>query len=128
MAHQADIADGVIQLILNLVARDEIKLTAATLLEAARFLREIEVAAQLQHPHIVPLYDSGSAADLLYYVMPYVDGETLRERLAREFRLPMGDALGIAAEISDALAHAHRHNIVHRDIKPENILLQDDLF
>jgi serine/threonine protein kinase/tetratricopeptide (TPR) repeat protein len=91
-----------------------------------RFLREVDFASQLTHPLIVPIFSAGEAGDLLYYVMPYVTGETLRERLSREFRLPMGAALGIAAELADALAHAHRHNIVHRDIKPENILLHDD--
>ncbi|MFC1639359.1 serine/threonine-protein kinase, partial [Gemmatimonadota bacterium] len=91
-----------------------------------RFLREVDLASQLTHPLIVPIFSAGEAGDLLYYVMPYVKGETLRERLSREFRLPMESALGIAAEVSDALAHAHRHNIVHRDIKPENILLHDD--
>jgi serine/threonine-protein kinase len=91
-----------------------------------RFLREVDFASRLTHPLIVPIFSAGEAGELLYYVMPYVDGETLRERLSREFRLPMSPALGIAAEVADALAHAHRHNIVHRDIKPENILLHDD--
>ncbi len=100
--------------------------TLAARLGRERFLREVDLASQLTHPLIVPIFSAGEAGDLLYYVMPYVAGETLRERLAREFRLPMGDALGIAAEISDALSHAHRQNIVHRDIKPENILLHDN--
>ncbi len=91
-----------------------------------RFIREVDFASQLTHPLIVPIFSAGEAAEMLYYVMPYVDGETLRERLSREFRLPISTALGIAAEVADALAHAHRHNIVHRDIKPENILLHDD--
>ncbi|HEU5050933.1 MAG TPA: protein kinase [Gemmatimonadales bacterium] len=91
---------------------------------AERFLREIELTANLQHPHILPLFDSGDADGLLYYVMPYVDGETLRSRLARERQLPVGDALRIAREIADALAYAHRLGVIHRDIKPENVLLQ----
>jgi Tol biopolymer transport system component/tRNA A-37 threonylcarbamoyl transferase component Bud32 len=88
-----------------------------------RFLREIEIAAQLQHPHILPLLDSGDAGGFLFYVMPYVQGESLRDRLARERELPVQDALRIVAEVADALAHAHQHGVVHRDIKPENILL-----
>src|SRR5213595_2873204 len=90
---------------------------------AERFLREIEIAARLQHPHILPLYDSGAAAGLLYYVMPYVEGESLRDRLAREKQLSQEDALRIATEVAGALAYAHSHGIVHRDIKPENIML-----
>jgi serine/threonine-protein kinase len=90
-----------------------------------RFLKEIELTANLQHPHILPLFDSGSAAGLLYYVMPYVDGETLRARLERERQLPVADALRIAAEVADALDYAHRRGVVHRDVKPENVLLQD---
>ena len=95
-----------------------------------RFLAEIKTTARLQHPHILPLLDSGSTdADgssrgLLYYVMPFVEGETLRDRLTRERQLPIDDALRIAREAGDALAYAHEHGIVHRDIKPENILLQ----
>jgi eukaryotic-like serine/threonine-protein kinase len=88
-----------------------------------RFLREIEIAAQLQHPHILPLLDSGDAAGFLFYVMPYVQGESLRDRLVRERELPVHDALRIITEVADALAHAHEHGVVHRDIKPENILL-----
>jgi len=98
------------------------ELTAA--LGAERFLREITIAAQLHHPHILPLYDSGDAGGLLYYVMPYVEGESLRDRLARETQLPLEDALGITREVADALSYAHRHDVVHRDIKPENILLE----
>ena len=89
-----------------------------------RFLREIEVTAALQHPHILPLFDSGSANGLLYYVMPYVAGESLRARLTREQQLPIDDAIRLAREVADALDHAHAQGIVHRDIKPENILLQ----
>jgi serine/threonine-protein kinase len=89
-----------------------------------RFLAEIKTTAKLQHPHILPLLDSGDAGGLLFYVMPYVSGETLRERLTRDTQLPIDDAVRIAREVADALAHAHGHGIVHRDIKPENILLQ----
>jgi tetratricopeptide (TPR) repeat protein len=88
-----------------------------------RFLREIKIAAKLTHPHIVPLYDSGNADGRLYYVMPHIDGESLRERLMREGQLPVDEALRIAREVAGALAHAHSLGIVHRDIKPENILL-----
>jgi eukaryotic-like serine/threonine-protein kinase len=90
-----------------------------------RFLKEIELTAGLQHPHILPLFDSGSAGGLLFYVMPFVEGETLRARLAREQQLPIADAVRIAGEVADALGHAHRRGIVHRDIKPENILLHE---
>ncbi|MGE5800727.1 MAG: protein kinase domain-containing protein [Gemmatimonadota bacterium] len=89
-----------------------------------RFLREIEIAARLSHPHVLPLHDSGEVNGCLYYVMPYVEGETLRHRLEREPQLPLGDALQIAREVADALAYAHERGIVHRDIKPENILLE----
>jgi TolB-like protein len=88
-----------------------------------RFLREIEIAARLNHPHILPLYDSGEAAGSLYYVMPYVEGETLRQRLDREKQLPIAEAVRIACEVADGLNHAHRHGVIHRDVKPENILL-----
>ncbi|HEU4641962.1 MAG TPA: protein kinase [Gemmatimonadaceae bacterium] len=90
-----------------------------------RFLREIQIAAGLQHSHIVPLYDSGRAGELLYYVMPFIDGESLRQRLDRERRLPLDDALRIARAVAAALDYAHRHRIVHRDIKPENVMLQE---
>jgi serine/threonine-protein kinase len=89
-----------------------------------RFLAEIRTTAGLQHPHILPLFDSGRAEGLLYYVMPFVDGETLRARLERERQLPVGDAVRIATEVADALQHAHERGIVHRDVKPENVLLQ----
>ncbi|MGI9076321.1 MAG: protein kinase domain-containing protein [Gemmatimonadaceae bacterium] len=95
----------------------------AATLGADRFLREIRLAASLQHPHILPLHDSGEAEGLLYYVMPYVAGESLRERLNREQQLPVDDAVTIACEVADALSCAHEQGIVHRDIKPENILL-----
>jgi DNA-binding SARP family transcriptional activator/tetratricopeptide (TPR) repeat protein len=89
----------------------------------ARFLREIKIAANLTHPHIVPVYDSGSADGQLYYVMPHIDGESLRDRLDREGQLGLDEALGIAGDVGEALAHAHGQGVVHRDIKPENILL-----
>ena len=88
-----------------------------------RFLREIRVAATLQHPNILGLYDSGETEGLLYYVMPFVEGESLRHRLDREQQLPLHDALRITREAAEALQYAHEHNIIHRDIKPENILM-----
>ena len=88
-----------------------------------RFLREIKLAARLQHPHILPLHDSGEAEGFLYYVMPYVEGESLRHRLVREKQFPLEDALRIAREVADALSYAHSHGVMHRDIKPENILV-----
>ncbi|MEP7326995.1 MAG: protein kinase [Gemmatimonadota bacterium] len=96
----------------------------AAALGADRFLREIETTANLRHPHILPLYDSGESAGFLFYVMPFVEGESLRDRLDREKQLPLDDALLIAREVADALSYAHSHGIVHRDIKPENILLE----
>jgi len=96
----------------------------AAALGPGRFLREIEIAARLTHPNILPLHDSGEAGGLLYYVMPYVDGESLRSRLAREGPLPLDQALEIAREVASALGYAHEHGVVHRDIKPENILLE----
>jgi serine/threonine protein kinase/tetratricopeptide (TPR) repeat protein len=91
---------------------------------ATRFLREIQIAARLHHPHILPLYDSDQAGELVYYVMPYVTGETLRQRLARERQLPVAESLQIAREVLDALSYAHAAKVVHRDIKPANILLE----
>jgi serine/threonine-protein kinase len=104
--------------------------TLSSILGPDRFLAEIKLTAALQHPHILPLFDSGridvpGADDLLYYVMPFVAGETLRSRLERERQLPVKDAVRIATEVADALEHAHRNGIVHRDIKPENILLRE---
>ncbi len=89
-----------------------------------RFLREIEIAGKLSHPNILPLHDRGEVDGTLYYTMPYIDGESLRDRLVREKQLPIDEALAIAAEVAGALAHAHDKGVVHRDIKPENILLQ----
>jgi serine/threonine-protein kinase len=88
-----------------------------------RFLQEIEIAARLVHPNILPLHDSGEAGGLLYYVMPYVEGPTLRQRLTREQHLALGEAVQIARNVADALTYAHNHGVVHRDIKPENVLL-----
>jgi eukaryotic-like serine/threonine-protein kinase len=96
----------------------------AASLGAERFLREIETTANLRHPHILPLYDSGEAGTLLFYVMPLVEGESLRDRLAREKQLPVVDALRIAHEVADALSYAHARGVIHRDIKPENILIE----
>jgi len=101
------------------VLREEL----AASLGADRFLREIHVAAQLQHPHILTLIDSGAADAFLYYVMPYVEGETLRAKLARDGEFPVADAVRILREVADALAYAHAHGLVHRDVKPENIML-----
>jgi serine/threonine-protein kinase len=97
----------------------------AAALGPERFLREISIAAHLAHSHILPLHDSGETDGLLWYVMPYVDGESLRERISRERQLPVEDALRLTCQVAAALDYAHRHNVVHRDIKPENILLQD---
>jgi eukaryotic-like serine/threonine-protein kinase len=91
-----------------------------------RFLREIQLAARLTHPHILPLHDSGEAGGLLYYVMPYIEGESLRDRLRREHHLDLDQALALGREVADALDYAHRHGVVHRDIKPENILIAGD--
>jgi tetratricopeptide (TPR) repeat protein len=95
----------------------------AAALGPERFLREIAISARLTHPHILPLHDSGHAAGLLYYVMPYVNGESLRDRLGRSVPLTIDEACEIATEVADALDHAHRQGVLHRDVKPENILL-----
>lgn len=92
-------------------------------LGGGRFLREIKIAAQLQHPNILPLLDSGEAGGFLFYVMPYVAGQSLRERIAREGELPVHEAVRLITEVVDALAHAHEHGVVHRDIKPDNVML-----
>src|SRR5512133_537705 len=90
-----------------------------------RFLSEIKVTANLQHPNLLPLFDSGEADGLLYYVMPYIEGETLRHRIDREKQLPVDEAMRIATAVASALDYAHRHGVIHRDLKPENILLHD---
>ncbi len=97
----------------------------AAVLGAERFVKEIETTANLQHPHILPLFDSGEADSFLYYVMPFIDGETLRDKLNRETQLGIEEAVSITTAIADALDYAHRQNVIHRDIKPENILLHD---
>jgi serine/threonine-protein kinase len=97
----------------------------AAVIGAERFLSEIRTTANLQHPHILPLFDSGAADSFLFYVMPFIEGESLRDRLNREKQLPISDALRIATDVAGALDYAHRHNVIHRDIKPENILLHD---
>ena len=97
----------------------------AAIIGAARFLAEIRTTAHLQHPHILPLYDSGEADSFLYYVMPYLAGESLRDRLRREKQLGIAEAIEIASQIASALDYAHRHGVIHRDIKPENVLFHD---
>src|SRR2546428_2871533 len=97
----------------------------AAVLGIERFLSEIRVTAHLQHPHILPLFDSGQVGGLIYYVMPHVEGESLRRRLEREKQLPIEEAVRLASGIASALDYAHRHGVIHRDIKPENILFQD---
>jgi serine/threonine-protein kinase len=97
----------------------------AAVIGAERFLREIKTIATLQHPHILGLIDSGEVEGAAYYVMPFVEGESLRDRLDREKQLPITDAVRVATEVASALDYAHRHGVIHRDIKPENILLHD---
>jgi serine/threonine-protein kinase len=108
------------------VAVKVLRAELAASIGADRFLREIKVAAQLQHPNILALYDSGEAAGFLYYVMPFVKGESLRARLDREEQLSLPDAIGLTCEIAEALYYAHTQHVIHRDIKPENILLHED--
>ena len=105
------------------VAIKLLKPELSAVIGSERFLREIEIAATLQHPHILPLYDSGQAGGLLYYVMPFAEGESLRQRLAREQQLPLDAALQITREVGRALQYAHECGVIHRDIKPENIML-----
>ncbi len=105
------------------VAVKVLKPELAAILGAERFLHEIKTTANLQHPHILSLFDSGEAGGFVFYVMPYVEGESLRDRLNREKQLPVEDAIRIAREVADALDYAHQHGVVHRDIKPDNILL-----
>ena len=107
------------------VAIKVLKPELAAVIGAERFVREIRTIATLQHPHILGLIDSGEADGTAYYVMPYVEGESLRDRLNREKQLPVPDAIRIATEVASALDYAHRHGVIHRDIKPENILLHD---
>ncbi|HJX86667.1 MAG TPA: serine/threonine-protein kinase, partial [Gemmatimonadales bacterium] len=107
------------------VAVKVLRADLAAVIGAERFLREIKTIAVLQHPHILGLIDSGEVGATAYYVMPFVEGESLRDRLRREKQLPIAEAVQIAAEVAGALDYAHRHGIVHRDIKPENVLLHD---
>lgn len=108
------------------VALKVLQSDVAAVVGPARFLQEIEIAASLTHPNVLPLYDSGEADGFLYYVMPYVEGETLRDRIVREKQLPLEDAISIICDVAAGVEYAHQHEIVHRDIKPENILLQSD--
>jgi hypothetical protein len=107
------------------VALKVLKPELAAVLGAERFVVEIKTTAALQHPHILPLFDSGTADGFLYYVMPFIDGETLRSKLDRETQLGIEEAIRITSQVADALDYAHRHGVIHRDIKPENILLHD---
>ncbi|MGH7580856.1 MAG: protein kinase domain-containing protein, partial [Gemmatimonadales bacterium] len=107
------------------VAIKTLRAELAVSIGAERFLREIRLAANLQHPNVLALYDSGEADGILYYVMPFIEGESLRSRLDREQQLPLHDAVRITREAAEGLAYAHEHGVVHRDIKPENILLQN---
>src|SRR5687767_9656007 len=106
------------------VALKVLKPELGAVLGAERFLSEIRVTANLQHPNLLPLFDSGEAEGLLFYVMPFVRGETLRARIDREKQLPIEEAVRIAAAIASALGYAHEHGVIHRDLKPENILIQ----
>ena len=107
------------------VALKVLKPEISAVVGSDRFLSEIETTANLQHPHILPLFDSGEAASFLFYVMPYVEEESLRDRIDREKQLPVDEAVRIATAVANALDYAHRHKVIHRDIKPANILLQD---
>src|SRR5689334_21681093 len=97
----------------------------AAVIGAERFLHEIRTTANLQHPHVLPLFDSGRVDGTVFYVMPFVDSESLRERLTRERQLPIDQAIRITREVASALDYAHRQGVIHRDVKPENILLHD---
>jgi len=109
------------------VAVKVLKPELAAALGSERFLREIRITAQLNHPHILPLLDSGAADGFLYYVMPYVAGESLRQRLSRGAVVPLADVVRVTQQVAAALDHAHRHGVIHRDIKPENILFSEGL-
>ena len=106
------------------VAVKALRPDVAAVIGGDRFLREITLAAKLDHPHILGIYDSGEADGIPYYVMPYVEGESLRDRLTREKQLPVDDAVQISLDVADALSYAHARGVIHRDIKPENILLR----
>src|SRR5512140_1058915 len=107
------------------VALKVLKPELAAVLGAERFVVEIKTTAALSHPHILPLFDSGTADGFLFYVMPFIEGETIREKLNREKQLAVEEAVRIAREVADALDYAHRRGVIHRDIKPENVLLHD---
>src|SRR2546423_5606587 len=108
----------------RLVALKLLKPDLGAVLGVERFLAEIRVTANLQHPNLLPLFDSGAADGLLFYVMPFVEGESLRARLEREKQLPIDEATRISVAIANALDYAHSHGVIHRDLKPANILLQ----
>ena len=105
------------------VAIKVLKPDLAASLGAERFLREIRITAKLQHPHILPLYESGDADGLLYYVMPFVEGESLADLIAREKQLSIDEAMRITKEVAGALAQAHSYGLIHRDIKPDNVMM-----
>jgi len=105
------------------VALKVLRPALASVLGPDRFLQEIDIAAQLNHPHILGLFDCGEADGFLYYVMPYVEGQSLRDKLAKEGELPIGDVVRILRDVADALSHAHKHGVVHRDVKPDNVML-----
>ena len=107
------------------VALKVLKPELAAVVGAERFLAEIKTTANLQHPHILPLFDSGEADSFVFYVMPFVEGESLRERLDREHQLPVDEAVKITTDLTEALDYAHRHDVIHRDIKPANILMHE---
>ena len=107
------------------VALKVLKPELAAAVGAERFLAEIKTTANLQHPHILPLFDSGEADSFLFYVMPHIQGESLRERLDREYQLPVDEAVRIATDVAEALDYAHRHRVIHREIKPGNVLIHD---
>src|SRR5688500_8473008 len=106
------------------VAVKVLKRELAAVIGPQRFLGEIRTTANLQHPHILSLFDSGEVDGTVFYVMPFIDGESLRDRLTREKQLPIDDAVRLTREVAEALHYAHGHGVIHRDIKPENILLQ----
>jgi len=107
------------------VALKVLKAELAAAVGAERFLAEIKTTANLVHPHILPLFDSGEAEGFLFYVMPYLEGESLKEKLDREHQLPVDEAVRIATNVAQALDYAHRKGVAHRDVKPANILLRD---
>ena len=107
------------------VALKVLKPELAAAVGAERFLAEIKTTANLQHPHILPLFDSGEADSFLFYVMPHIQGESLREKLDREYQLPVDEAVSVATDVAEVLDYAHRHGVIHRDIKPGNVLIHD---